>query len=210
VVKAVSDKMPKYKGTVVNIKFVAQHQHSWQAHLIRISRWWKTEGDTYKFLDADNDPEYRDCGPELRHFRNTTIKEVVDSNYAIWEKILNDRVNLPTPYIRLFGKDGSYNGRHYFEPRFRCAEQGEDTMTEESSMDTNESQNGHTEDMIEQEQNPCKNEQTPSEYTQTRGMAHEITNGENGDKADEDDTSYTHEQWSEREQQASWPKMLMC
>ena len=75
----------------------------------------------------------------------------MDSKYAIWEKILNDRVNLPTPYIRLFGKDGSYNGRHYFEPQFRCAE-GEDTMTEESSMDTSESENGHTEDMIEQEQ----------------------------------------------------------
>lgn len=84
----------------------------------------------------------------------------------VGKKILNDRVNLPTPNIRLFGKDGSYNGRHYFEPQFRCAEQGEDTMTEEeSSMDTSESENGHTEDMIEQEQNPHKNEQTQSEHT---------------------------------------------
>ena len=72
VVKAVSDKMPKYKGTVVNKKFVAQHQHSWQAHLILISKYlqcgegeWWTKGDTYKFLGADNDPEYRECGPEL-------------------------------------------------------------------------------------------------------------------------------------------------
>ena len=83
-------------------------------------------------------------------------------------------------------------------------------MTEESSMDTSESENGHTEDIIEQEQNPRKNEQTQSEHTQTRGIAHETTNGENGDKADEDDISDTHEQWSEREQQASWPKTLMC
>ena len=70
-------------------------------------------------------------------------------------------------------------------------------------MDTSESENGHTEDMIEQEQNPHKNEQTQSEHTQTRVMTHEKTNGENGDKADEDDTSDTHEQWSEREQQVS-------
>ena len=112
------------------------------------------------------------------------------------KKILNDGANLPTPYIRLFGKDGSYNGRHYFEPQFRSAEQGEDTMTEESSMDTmteessmdtSGSEKGHIEDMIEQEQSPCKNEQTQSEHTQTRGIAHETTNVENGDKADEDD-----------------------
>ena len=100
------------------------------------------------------------------------------------KKILNDGANLPTPYIRLFGKYGSYNGRHYFEPQFRSAEQGEDTMTEESSMDTmteessmdtSGSEKGHIEDMIEQEQSPCKNEQTQSEHTQTRGMAHETT-----------------------------------
>ena len=81
------------------------------------------------------------------------------------KKILNDGANLPTPYIRLFGKYGSYNGRHYFEPQFRSAEQG----------DTSGSEKGHIEDMIEQEQSPCKNEQTQSEHTRTRGMAHETT-----------------------------------
>ena len=59
-----------------------KHTRSWQAHLVRISRyllpgraWWKAEGENYIFTDSDSDPDFQPAGPPL-HFRSTCMNNL--------------------------------------------------------------------------------------------------------------------------------------
>ncbi len=72
-----------YFGTTLSKTFIKERPQSWQAHLSRISSfivheqiWWKEEPENFIFLDGDNDPDYRDEGPVLRHFRSCVIQDI--------------------------------------------------------------------------------------------------------------------------------------
>lgn len=77
-VSAVASKVPNFKGTTIQKSFVASRLHSWQAHLHLLQYgegvWWK-QGNTYQFLDADEDPDNKPEGPPLLHFRSSKLQD---------------------------------------------------------------------------------------------------------------------------------------
>ena len=75
--------------------------------------WWKENHGEYKFFDADRDPDYNVLGPKLMHFRTATVQDVYEQSLKKWENVIEQKIILPSPYIRLF-KDGLYDGRRYF------------------------------------------------------------------------------------------------
>lgn len=121
IVSRVSKQVPPYEGTYVSKSFVNSHIQSWQAHLERISPylehgegvWWQAAEGGYTFFDSDGDSEYNSHGPDLMHFRTSSIQLVYKLNQEKWLSIIEKKTVFPTPYIRLF-KDGMYDGRRYF------------------------------------------------------------------------------------------------
>lgn len=106
--------VPAYTGMVLTKEFIKNRERSWQAHLQRISHylihgrgtWWKEIEEGYKFLDGDNDPKSQPSGPQLRHFRSVTLKEVNTSALEVWDQLLQDKIELPTTGIVLYNKAG--------------------------------------------------------------------------------------------------------
>ena len=98
--------VPAYTGTVLTKEFIKSRE-SWQAHLQRIrGTWWKETEEGYKFLDGDSDPKSQPSGPQLRHFRSVTLKEVNTSAVKVWDQLLQDKIELPTTGIVLYNKAG--------------------------------------------------------------------------------------------------------
>ena len=116
-----------YFGTTVSKTFIKERPQSWQAHLSRISSfivheqiWWKEEPDNFVFLDGDNDPDYRDEGPVLRHFRSCVIQDIEKQSADIWKHIMDTNIKIPAEAqtVRIYDEDGefvSYRNHHTSE-----------------------------------------------------------------------------------------------
>ena len=122
-VSQIASHLPKYPGTRLSKTFIQHHLSSWQAHLKRISTfllmgkgvWWKTDNDYYVFSDSSEDPEYLAEGPPLLHFRNTQLQDVSTQSKACWETLIANKIELPTPQVRLYDDNGMPSGTINFE-----------------------------------------------------------------------------------------------
>ena len=111
------------QNTTVETDFVITRISSWQAHLQRLSRylvcgegiWWHRVDKGYEFHDGNHSPDFHVQGPDLLHFRHTTLKELEEKIAKIWEQVLCESVTLPTPYIKLYDEDGKLTGYKYFD-----------------------------------------------------------------------------------------------
>ena len=101
-------------NTVIPMNFLTSRMSSWQAHLQRLSPyflpgkgvWWQTTEEGYKFLDGTAEPAERCEGPPLHHFRDTTLEQVYKQKESIQQQIIEKRVVLPVPYIKLYDAQG--------------------------------------------------------------------------------------------------------
>lgn len=114
--------------------FVSNRTSSWQAHLIRISKylqqgegeWWNNVEECFEFLDGENVTKtpYRPC---LAHFRETNLKKIEEESLKTWQEIIsNDETNIPTQFIRLYDENGSYIGRKYYSDSSDVQDQSEE------------------------------------------------------------------------------------
>ena len=89
----------KYQGTTIMSSLINTSSSSWQIHLKRIAPylingkgiWWSLKDGNYHFHDADDDPDTHEEGPDLLHFRNTTIDKLCQRNEGIWDEIIQRR-----------------------------------------------------------------------------------------------------------------------
>lgn len=110
-------------NTLIAKAFLIGRMSSWQAHLQRIGPflepeigiWWRSTDECYEFLDSNNEPNFKQQGPSLQHYRDTKLEEIYVKKEALWGKILEQGTTLPTPYIKLYNSQGQNIGRHYFE-----------------------------------------------------------------------------------------------
>ena len=103
-----------YQGTTVSLSLIKSAMTSWQMHLQRIGPylitgkgiWWSINSNSYNFHDADDDENAHEEGPQLLHFRDNNLDQLWKRNEQIWEQILERRVALPTPCIKLYDNKG--------------------------------------------------------------------------------------------------------
>ena len=111
------------QNTTIDTDFITARISSWQAHLQRVSRylvcgegiWWhEIEGRGYEFHDGNHSPDFHVQGPDLLHFRHTSLKDLEEKIAKAWEQVLHENITLPTPYIKLYDKEGQLTGYKYF------------------------------------------------------------------------------------------------
>ena len=111
-------------NTTVPYSFISSRMSSWQAHLTRISPfllpgkgvWWLKTPDGYKFLDGSDESDSQVAGPSLRHFRNTTLDKVYLEKQRVFQNIIDDNIEVPAPFLRIYSSDGTCVAVRAFDP----------------------------------------------------------------------------------------------
>ena len=75
--------MPKALNTKFTKAYTSKHSLQFQSHLERISDyllpgpevWWRESATHIEFLDGEDEPDYRDVGPPMKHFSDTSQVE---------------------------------------------------------------------------------------------------------------------------------------
>ena len=108
-------KLPPFKGTIFKADFVEKRVHSYQAHLQRIGHflvlgegvWWHTGSDgSFHFHDGYDDVDFSSAGPQLLHFRNAQLEDVLTRSKAGWQKAVELKTSLPIDVIRHYDSNG--------------------------------------------------------------------------------------------------------
>lgn len=115
-VSSAASALSPYKGTYISKTFISSRLPSWQAHLTCISSylkhgqgiWWQEEREGYRFLDSDSDHQFHAEGPKLQHFCTCTLPDIYQQCSKDWDTILQKKITLPSPGIRLYDTDGNY------------------------------------------------------------------------------------------------------
>lgn len=95
----------KLPNTAFNKEFLANKKHSrwYQAHLERISDyilpgegvWWKSDAEGgVEFFDSDKEPDFREEGPKLHHFRSSSLKQEESYLSSCWENCLQSKISI--------------------------------------------------------------------------------------------------------------------
>ena len=96
----------------------------YQAHLERVSDylvvgegvWWHRDVDSHAivFHDSDNEPDWREEGPPIQHFRSTTFSEVNGMVRDVWNKCLTSDTVLPLERLKVFDQAGEFASIKHF------------------------------------------------------------------------------------------------
>lgn len=108
-ISILSKSLPPKKNTTIPIAVIKKHQQQWQAHLEHISDfllpgegvWWHRHGDYIEFHDVSGSPSSNESGPELHHFRSSSLKDEEEYLQLCWQKCLEKQIIIPINVIRI-------------------------------------------------------------------------------------------------------------
>ena len=74
--------------------------------------WWDRNDRSIIFKDGDGDPNFKDEGPSLKHFRSCHLSDVQHAALCAWDKILSLNITIPLSdqYVHLYDGNGSFTG----------------------------------------------------------------------------------------------------
>ena len=107
--------LPESKNTRIPLATVRKYSREWQAHLQNISDfllegegvWWNKDDEAVEFNDITNHPSQQASGPELHHFRSTTLKDEATNRKHCWKSCLDHQISIPIHLIRIDQANGS-------------------------------------------------------------------------------------------------------
>jgi hypothetical protein len=135
-----------YKGTIVERSFLNSRLRSWQQHLRRRSPflevervWWKHLPGGYIFHDGDANDESHSEGPKLLHYRSATIKDVTERQSVTWKRLLQQKIELPTPKVYLYDAEGNPAGELIYPVQANSCHHGTRSQGDSFEDNTEES-----------------------------------------------------------------------
>ena len=130
--KAANELNQQMENTKISCTFLTTRSSSWQAHLKRIGPflqqgpgvWWEKMDDegAYEFFDGSTKPDYREEGPTLTHFRDTSAEDTFNTKETVWTDICARKVKLPTESLCVYDDQGDFRERVTFSST-TCAEE---------------------------------------------------------------------------------------
>ena len=66
-------------------------------------------------MTEKNTPDTNIKGPQLKHFRSTSLDQTYTNKESIWNDLIHGGIELPTPYIKLYSEDGKFLGHKRFD-----------------------------------------------------------------------------------------------
>jgi len=93
---------------------IRKHSREWQAHLQQIGdfllegegRWWSKDDECIELHDISDQPA-PECGPNLHHFRSSTLMTEAEYLKESWKKCINKKKVIPTHILRLDQANGN-------------------------------------------------------------------------------------------------------
>ena len=101
--------LPKLGNTILPRDLIHTHAGHWEAHLKSIADfllpgegvWWKvTDGECIEFFDGPDEPDFREQGPPLHHFRSSNIKKEHSYLKSCWDQCLADEIQIPATKLK--------------------------------------------------------------------------------------------------------------
>ena len=174
-------------NTTITHDFISRCTASWQAHLTRISLfllpgkgvWWKNTQDGYEFMDGSEEPNCHAEGPPLCHFRNTSLEDVYLEKQKVFQHIIDENVEVPAPFLRIYGSDGMCTEERTFGESQILMEQGEEQQqpqekTQEGrEVNMNEEEKEHEASMHGEKESEHKEDGSEQEEQRTDQQEHE-------------------------------------
>lgn len=183
---------------MVQNSFVTQREHSWQAHLERISpflvnerRWWAETPNSYEFMDGDKDPDYQPSGPKFLHFSTSTIEDVEKRQKKSWKQIADKNVSLPAHCICLYNDEGDLADRVVFTTNETITTEraSTTTLTEFSDSGNGEGITTTTTTTLTTSMSTLESNSTKSSDTEEHQFQEETILGEYAELVDEASTA---------------------
>ena len=170
----ISKSLPKLGNTILPREIIHTYAVHWEAHLKAIADfllpgegvWWQViEGECVEFFDGPEEPNFREQGPPLHHFRSSSIKSEHQYLMTCWGQCNEKEVPIPATMER------DTNGRWIASERclLRASEDNpglEIVHTDMESCDpTEDSQSTEEPEMLEEEEDlheECQSDETES------------------------------------------------
>ena len=100
--------LPKLDNTMLPKFDLDKYAGAWTAHLKLIADylkpgegvWWRETEDCIEFFDGSDEPSFRSEGPQLHHFRSTSITKEQESLDACWRECLENKIKIPATKFR--------------------------------------------------------------------------------------------------------------
>jgi len=94
---------------------IIKYSREWQAHLQQISDfllekegvWWSQNDDTVLFNDVTNYPPAMEAGPQLHHYRSSSLEREASILETSWNECINKKIVVPAKTIRVDKEDGT-------------------------------------------------------------------------------------------------------
>ena len=119
----------------------------------------------YEFLDG-NEAVNPTPGPVLCHYRDTCLSDIQSQNENVWDEVVTKTIPLPTPYIRLYDKNGShylYNGTTVELQQGVLTSSHQAFITDDAQPSTTETSTPHPSSFLETSTSaPIGSSETPS------------------------------------------------
>ena len=112
--------LTEFPDTLIPAYILQKYAKEWQAHLEKISDflipgagvWWEFDGENVIFHDSKSHPPTRPEGPDLHHFRSSTLKKEEAYLEESWSQCLQSGIRLPAHFLYLPDKSGNPDRVH--------------------------------------------------------------------------------------------------
>ena len=108
--------LPERANTLFSAGFIYKYSDAYQSHLERIAdyikagSWHEVNDNGVMFFDGPKEPDFREEGPFMAHFRSASLFQEAKKQKEIWqlliEEALNGKAILPHPCIKVFDGNG--------------------------------------------------------------------------------------------------------
>ncbi|XP_066298089.1 uncharacterized protein [Branchiostoma lanceolatum] len=112
--KAAKARQRDGSDTLISREIIAKYPKAYQAHCERLSdfwrcgkgQWWYVTEEGVRFCDGPSHPDRLQAGPQMMHFRSSSLQSVQNYLKNTWQQCLEEEVTVPLEKIYVYEENG--------------------------------------------------------------------------------------------------------